>query len=113
MTQQPTPRKRKSLVPELAPHGSVPATFTSTDAAALQAVAAGTANDGQQKRAIDWILKSACGLPVWPYRADERETCVALGRQFVGQQIMGVLKVNISTLKKRESAQPSRGDVDG
>jgi hypothetical protein len=113
MKQPPVPAKRRGLVPSHAPHGSEPAPFTSADATALQAVASGTANDGQQKRALDWILKSACGLPVWPYRADERETCVALGRQFVGQQIMGVLKVNISVLRKRESAQTSRGDVDG
>src|SRR3990167_7718515 len=113
MKAERTPAKRRGLVPAPQPHGSEPAGFTSTDVTALQALASGTANDGQQKRALDWILKSACGLPVWPYRADERETCVALGRQLVGQQIMGVLKVNVSVLRKRESAQTSRGDVDG
>lgn len=113
MKQAPVPIKRRGLVPAQTAHGSEPAPFTSSDATALQAVASGTANNGQQKRALDWILKSACGLPIWPYRADERETCVALGRQFVGQQIMGVLKVNVSALSKRESQETSRGDGNG
>ena len=95
-------RKPKPLVHIPAPHGSQPAQFDSSDATALQAVAAGNANDGQQKRAMDWILKGACGLNDWPYRDSERETCVALGRHFVGQQIVGLLKVNVSVLRKRE-----------
>ena len=96
------PRKAKQLVPTVQPTGSQPAPFNSSDAAAVQALAAGTANDGQQKRALKWILEGACQLPVWAYGKDERETYVALGRQLVGQQIMGLLKVNISNLKKVE-----------
>lgn len=107
------PAKQQRPVQSRQAQGSDPAPFSSSDAAALQALGAGTANDGQQKRALDWILKNACGLPIWAYRADERETYVALGRQFVGQQIMGVLKANISALKKREAQQDSRGDADG
>jgi len=103
-------KRSRAMVPAHIPHGSEPAGFSSTDAIAVQAVASGTANDGQQKRALDWILKSACGLPLWPYRDSERETCLALGRQFVGQQIMGVLKVNISALRKKESQSNARGD---
>ena len=72
------------------------------DAGALQAVANGTADDGQQKHALDWILKQACGLPDWAYRESQRETDIALGRQFVGQQIVGALKANLSALRKQE-----------
>lgn len=84
-------------------HGSEPAKFQAADATALQAVAAGTANDIQQKRAIKWILEGACGLPVWAYRDSQRETDVALGRHFVGQQIMGLLKVQVSKMKQEET----------
>lgn len=94
---------KKPLTPALIAQGSVPGTFSSHDASALQALATGTANDGQQKRALKWILESACALPLWPYRDNDRETCIGLGRHFVGQQIMGLLKVNISTLNKREN----------
>ena len=101
---------RRELKPARTPGGSEPAQFTSVDAMAVQAVAAGTANDGQQKRALEWILKNACGLPAWAYRESQRETDVALGRQFVGQQIVGILNVNVSTLRKRESMNEQRGE---
>lgn len=68
----------------------------------MQALAGGTANAGQQKHALDWILKDACGLPLWPYRENQRETDIALGRHFVAQQIVGLLKVNVSQLRQRE-----------
>lgn len=68
----------------------------------MQALVRGAANEGQQKRAIGWILQSACGIGAWPYRESQRETDIALGRQFVGQQIVGLSKVNVSKLNKRE-----------
>lgn len=97
--------KKKPLVAAPIPHGSEPAPFLSADAGAIQALASGTANEGQQKRALKWIMESACALPHWAYRADQRETDIALGRHFVGQQIAGLLKVNISQLNKREGRQ--------
>ncbi len=102
-------RKSKSLVPAAIPHGSTPAPFNVNDVTAVQALAAGTANDGQQKHALDWILRKACGLSEWPYRDSERETCIALGRQFVGQQIMGVVRVNVSALRQREQREVGNG----
>lgn len=93
-----------------APRGSAPAPYAWADAAALQALAAGTANDGQQKRALDWILRGACALPSWAYSPDERETSVALGRQFVGQQIMGLLKVNLSAVRRKPSERDPQGE---
>lgn len=103
MTPAPKQVKRpRALVPAPQAHGAVPAPFTANDAAAVQAFAAGSANEGQQKHALRWILESACALPLWPYRDNQRETDIALGRHFVGQQIMGVLRVNVSQLRKRE-----------
>lgn len=93
-------RALKPLAPSAA---TEPAPFEVADAVAIQAVARGEANNDQQKRALKWILESACSLPVWAYRNDERETNVALGRHFVGQQIVGIMKVNISRMKKEES----------
>ena len=102
MKQPPIRSKPKPLVAAPIPHGSVPAPFNSMHASAIQAVAAGNANDGQQKMALDWILHGACGLSDWPYRETERETCIALGRQFAGQQIVGLIRINVSALRKRE-----------
>ena len=109
-SQPPVRQPRRELIPARTPGGSDPAQFGSADAACVQALAAGNADSGQQKRALDWILKKACGLPTWAYRDSQRETDVALGRQFVGQQIMGLLNLNVSTLKKRESVVAQRGE---
>src|SRR5690349_20165638 len=94
--------KPKKLVAATITHGKDPAPFKSVHVVAIQALSAGVANEGQQKTALDWILKGACGLSDWPYRESERETCIALGRQFVGQQIVGLLNVNVSALRQHE-----------
>ena len=93
------PKPLKPLMPQL---GSTPAKPTVLVATAMQALSDGTANEGQQKTALRWILDEACGDPVWAYRESVRETDIALGRQFVAQQIVGLLKVNISELRKAE-----------
>lgn len=58
---------------------------------AIKALAAGKANEGQQKRALDWIIKSVCGTYDQPFRPGEggdRDTVFACAKQFVGQQIV-------------------------
>ena len=93
----------KPLKPVLDPHGSEAAKFKLGDVIAVQALYNGTADAEQQKIAMRWILDKACGLPNWAYRESERETALALGRQFVGQQIVGLTRLNISELKRREN----------
>jgi hypothetical protein len=95
-------KKSRGLMPAKRPHGSVPAQVNFSDAVAIQALAAGKANEGQQKHALKWILEGACALPHWPYLESERETNVALGRHFVGQQIVGAMRVNTSKLRSSE-----------
>lgn len=71
------------------------------DASAMKALNAGTATPEQQKRALDWILKNACALPEWAYVAgDQGETNINLGRHFVGQQIMKLLTIDLSTVAR-------------
>ena len=81
--------------------GPTPAAFDEHDAVAIQALAAGKATAEQQRRALKWILEGACALPIWAYCKDERETNLALGRQFVGQQIVGVMNVKVSILRRK------------
>lgn len=83
--------------------GSTPAKPTVAAVTAMQALATGQANDGQQKTALQWILSEACGDGVWAYRESDRETCIALGRQLVAQQIVGLMKVNAAELRKIEN----------
>ena len=102
MTPNIKPRKKQPLAPAPIAQGTTPAVFNSGDVAALQALRTGTANEGQQQRALDWIIKGACGDGLWSYRESQRETDIALGRQFVSQQIVGLLKINLSALKQHE-----------
>ena len=95
---------KKPLHPLTAPPATQAALFTSVEAAAVQSLSKGEATADQQRTAWRWILEGACGLPIWPYRESTRETDIALGRHFVGQQLIGVTKVNISILKKREDS---------
>lgn len=67
--------------------------FESADAFALQAVAAGAASEGQQKRALDWIVRYAGMTHDNPFRPGrDGSTEFMCGRQFVGQAIIEVLK---------------------
>lgn len=93
-------KKPLRAVPQ--PHGSMPAGFGYAEAVAMQALYNGTADAPQQKIAMKWILEGACALPQWPYKESQRETDVALGRHWVGHQIMALVKVNLSQLKNRE-----------
>lgn len=86
--------------PEIVKQGSTPAPFKESDVVAMMAFAKGEATAEQQLTAFDWIVKGACAIQVWPYSESQRETDIALGRHMVAQQIMGILKVNISTLRK-------------
>lgn len=65
---------------------------------ALQAIYEGRATDHQQKMGMEWIINHA-SLAYSPlYQGGEdgnRDTAFALGRAFVGQQIVGLLKINL------------------
>lgn len=82
--------------------GITPAPMTVTDATAMQALMNGSANEGQQKHVLDWVLRGACAIGDWPYRTEEKETYIQLGRQFAGQQIYRLMRANISDLRKKE-----------
>lgn len=102
---KPKQRRKTAPVAIVQPHGSVPAPITSSAATAMQALAAGVANEGQQKQALRWILEGACAQHTWAYRESPRETDIALGRHFVAQQIVGLIKVNVSQLRKIEGRE--------
>ena len=72
------------------------------DVEALQALSRGEAGPEQQKRALRWILERGCALHQWGYYGNQRETDIALGRQFVGQQIHGLLNLRLSDLRRSE-----------
>lgn len=82
------------------PPANAPAPWDLPDAAAIQALTFGTASPDQQRRALEWIVNSACGTYDSEYRSNDREHAYASGRRFVGLQIVKMTKLNLGKLKK-------------
>lgn len=63
-------------------------------ALAVKALAAGTANEGQQKRAVEWILFDLCRLRDPSFEDGEKPLKSAHneGRRFVGLMIAGAIE---------------------
>lgn len=81
-----------------------PPEYEIADAAAIQAVAAGTATPDQQKRAVKWIIECGAATYDFHYFASERDTAFSLGRQFVGQQTVKLIKMRLDLLRKTKNA---------
>lgn len=88
-----------------APWASIPA--EPADFYAIQALANGNANDGQQQRAIAFIVNVLCGTYDLSYRpgelAGERDTAFAEGRRFVGLQLVRLMKTKPPETSKPKS----------
>lgn len=79
---------------------AVPAKYELADAAAIQALVRGEADEYQQKRALQWMVDVACGTYDFHYYPSERDTAFALGRAFVGQQIVKMTRLNVSAMRR-------------
>ena len=86
----------------------IPANYEPADVEAIKALHDGTADSHQQRRALNWIIETAALTYDMPFRSDadggERDTSFALGRVFVGQQIVKLLKMSpqlIATLRNK------------
>lgn len=76
-----------------------PAEFEAAELSAIQALERGTADEGQQKRALKTIIEKCCdtyGLG-WHPDGDHAASFVA-GRRFAGLQIVKALKINPSAM---------------
>lgn len=70
------------------------APYEDADIRALQALALGVANDVQQKRALDWIINSACATYEVTFMPDTAGASDFMqGRRFAGQRIVKLLKL--------------------
>lgn len=71
-----------------------PAPYDETITSAIKALSSGTANEGQQQRALKWIVEVLCGTYDMSYRSQsDRDTTFAEGKRFVGNQIVKQLKL--------------------
>ena len=73
--------------------------YDKADVVAIQALVGGTASPDQQKRAFRWIIENACATYEWGYQEKPEHTALWLGRQFAGQQIVGLTKLDVSKLR--------------
>ena len=76
------------------PH--IPAEYELADVVSVQACVEGRADEIQQRRAMDWIINQASGMYEFQFYPSDRDTAFALGRGFVGQQIVKLTKLNAS-----------------
>ncbi len=94
MTQ--TPKVRASRLKAMpVPSPLEPAPFDDIIVYGLQGLADGNASPQQQKKVLEWIINSASRTSgPGHYQPDsDRNTAFALGRAFVGEQILGILKI--------------------
>jgi hypothetical protein len=81
------------------PH--IPADYDVADVSAIQALHRGDATEDQQQRALRWLIEKAAGTYEFNFYPTDRETAFALGREFVGQQVVKMLKLSVSGLMKK------------
>lgn len=84
------------------PH--IPAEYHVADAIAIQALIRGEADKEQQQRALRWIIEQASGMYEFHFYPEDRQTSFALGRSFVGQQIVKLSKLNTSLRRENGSS---------
>lgn len=76
------------------------------DMVAVQCVAAGVADKGQQQRALKWIIENASMTYDVTFQMEgERASAFAEGRRFVGLNIVKAIKLNTSVLTKTKKEQ--------
>lgn len=80
------------------PAAAQPPKWEPSDAAALQALERGEADASQQKRALSWVIHSACGTYDLEYRPDERDHAFCSGKRFVGLEIVKMLRLKLSAI---------------
>lgn len=81
----------------------IPAPYGLVEASALQAMQLGEASAHQQQLVLKWIIEVAAGAYEFQYYPSDRDTAFALGRGFVGQQLVKLLHLNLSSLRRQEA----------
>jgi len=73
---------------------------------AIKAVYNGEANEEQQRKAIDFIIKGICGTYNMSFHPDDaRLTDFNEGRRFVGNKIIEILGLNVGKIQQLEKSK--------
>jgi hypothetical protein len=88
-----------------------PPAYDLADVYAIKAVAAGTANEDQQRRAMQWIINKAAMTYDETYQPDSaRDTDFAQGKAFVGRQIVKLINLPGAVLAKMRTTDERNSD---
>jgi len=71
----------------------MPAPYKAEDIRAIQALVRGDATEHQQQHAFKYIVEVVSGAYDMPYYDSDRDTAFACGRQYVGKQLVKLLKL--------------------
>lgn len=85
--------EKRAIKQKPAPAPYLPAPYSEYDVRSVQALAAGVATDGQQKHALKFIVETLSAAYDLPYYPDDRDTAFACGKQYVGKQIVKMMKL--------------------
>jgi len=67
-------------------------------AISFKALSDGTASEEQQKLVIDFLIKIGCRTYDTDWFPEERTSCFAAGRRYVGQQIVRFINLKVGNL---------------
>lgn len=102
MSANPSGKRERRLKYLPPPQVDLPAALPLKVIQAIQNLGAGEATAHQQKMALQWIILEASASQHTKYRRGglegDRDTAFACGRAFVGEQIVGALKIDIVKL---------------
>ena len=73
------------------PH--IPPPYEVAHVSAVQALSRGEATEHQQQLLFRWLIEHASGAYEFNYYPSDRDTSFALGRAFVGQQVVKLTKL--------------------
>lgn len=81
-----------------------PAPYVKADVVAMQNLVKGEASEQQQKRILEWVLRSVCELNGLSFRPDDaggtRATDFAEGKRWVALQICKLINTNMDDIKE-------------
>jgi len=89
---------------------ALPAPYDNHVRAAFLALKNGTANEGQQKRALQWLIFNACHIGMVSYATNEWDRGFLEGQRSIGVQIGRILEpMTENPAPKRKTKAEARG----
>lgn len=91
---------------EVASKPWAPASITSSQAYAIQALSRGDASSEQQREALKWIVNDLSKRDDMSYRPDsQRDSDFAEGKRYVGNQLVKLTKINLALYKENKDGR--------